>query len=139
MELNKSIKLKFLFVLILSNASMGLFLTGQEQQFTPLAPLQYVREGYITLKVKASLKTKLDTTRPVTITDKHHKHVVRDAFIIERIVSQHEDLLDPVSSQYIIEIKQSDFPKLSRMSEKFIYPYQLKFPKGPRRLYEILF
>lgn len=118
---------------------MALFLTGQEPQLTPLEHQKYIRKGYITLKVKASLKTKFDTTRPVTITDKYHREIIRNVFIIEKIVSQHDDLLDPVKSQYIIEIKQNDFQKLSRMGEKFIYPYQLKFPKVTRSSYEILF
>lgn len=139
MALNKPIKLKILFVLILSNASMALFMSGNEQLNKPQRPQQYVREGYITLKVKAVLKTKLETSVPVTITDKKHNFIIRDAFILEKISTPHDDLIEQINTQYIIEIKQSDFPKLSLMSEKYIYPYQLTFPKFNRSTYEILF
>lgn len=138
-ELTKSIKLKILFVLILSNASMALLMSNDVPTYRPQPSQQYLRKGYITLKIKARLKTKFDKLVPVTITDKSHKNVIKDAFILEKIEFEHENLIEQLGQQYIVEIKKRDFPKLSKMKEKLIYPYQLKFPSLNRRSYEILF
>lgn len=137
--INRSMKLKFLFVLVLSNSSMALILTGYNQETPPQKISEFIRKDYITLKINATLKTKFDPSVPVTITDKEHRFIIKEAFLLEKIEFHNEGLMERINTQYIIEIKRKDFSKLAKMNKKLIYPYPLEFKDSKRRSYEILF
>ena len=139
MKVNNSLKFKFLFVLILSNASLALILTGSEESRPNTDVHKYVREGYITLKINAELKTNLEMNLPVTITDKHHLNVIRDVFILQKVEKQHEDLIGVSKTEFLVEIKHKDFQLLSTLKDIYIYPYQLKFKHKKRKSHEIYF
>lgn len=137
-EITRSMKLKFLLILLLSNSSMALICSSSAPTLPSESINTATRIGYVTLRISASLKTEL-TTKPVIISNKNQTIIIKDAFIIKKIESQHEEILESPTSQFLIELKKEDFQKLSMMNTKLIYPYQLNLNTKARRSHEIHF
>ena len=108
-KLCKSVKLKFLLVLFLSNASIFLFTSysnGEIKNKIILGP----RHDYILLKVAAENKTALDTTTPIQMISKDHRTIIKNVFVLEKIEVSKDHLshTQSQSSHYLVHIHIED-------------------------------
>lgn len=142
-----SIKVKFIFILILSNASMFL-LTIPDSTDAKLNSESYsavdFRKDYIKLKIKASNLTSLDQNLPVIITDKNKSFFIKDAFILYELKENTtENLISSelnIFPEYIIHLHKNESNKLVGKNDLEIYPNNMNFnSKKSRKNYEINF
>lgn len=138
-----SIKIKFIFILILSNASMFLFLSSTDHEIKDdnISHRSIIREDYIKLKLKVDLKTPL-TIYPVILTNKKSSFVIRNVFIhslLNEDSLQLSESLNP-EQEVIIEVPKAESSKLLNQRDLVLYPTGISLsPNKKRKSYEINF
>lgn len=135
-------RLKFLFVLFLSNASIFLMLSGDREMPTQCSHInKYTRKDYVNIKVNAELKTDFNINAPVTLTDSTMSFIVKHAFILKEYPQTTQMIgLTQKTKQYLVEVKKSDFNLLVSAKQIVIYSHEINIPtKNKKRSYEINF
>ena len=125
-NINIGLNIKFLLILFLSNVSLYLlFFPSQTNDRQICEEKEYIREGYVKIRLNAILKTDLIFQVPVTITDEKNTFLIKHAFIVKRIENETSDFISHSIPEYLIELKASDFYKLRRANKLLIYPHDL--------------
>ena len=101
--------------------------------------LSVIRRNYVTLKIIANLKTKFTVSEPVSLADKQKNHVIRNAFLVEKLSESTNDFLGKTTNEYLIEIPIKDFKKYQLMKDLEIYPHQVMLIQNKRKNHEIIF
>lgn len=140
-ELSKSVKMKFILVLFLSNTSIFLFTSyshGEIENKIISGP----RQDYILLKVAAENKTAFDTTTPIQMISKDHRTIIKNVFVLEKIdvLKDHLSHIQTQSSYYLIHIHLEDAKRINLSKEFVFFPNNYSIRKSiSRRKYEVIF
>jgi len=138
-----SIKIKFILVLILSNACMFL-LTTTTSQVSYKIPKSYSRIDYVKVKINAELMTEFSQNEPVKIISKSRSFIINNAYIISKVPSSTEVGMnfnnESSTSGYIVYLHKSHSHELLNNKKYKIYPQNFSILKRiKRKNYEIIF
>ncbi len=127
---NNSIVFKFLFILIMSNASMYILAVDNQTYQKDSSYGEIKRIDYIEVKIKAKLHTRVNSHTPVKIINKRKNIIVKNAFVLEKLVSSPEDTLINQNLQgqneFIVYVHKSDSQKFYNETSFDIYPKDMK-------------
>ncbi len=140
-SISRSIKIKFLFVLFLSNASVFL-LSSSTPKNPKNSQSSNPRADYILLKVNAENKTSLDSRVPVQMISKDNQTIFKNVFVLEKIEGDQGQILGTsvITSEYMIHIHAEDAKRINLSKSFLFYPTNLKITKSrKRRSYEVIF
>lgn len=143
----QSISFKFVLALFSSNLVLFIILTTPSDELSchqqNKNQEKYLRQGYVSVKVTADLKTEFIPNRPVKITNLHRDFQIQHAFILKELASANENnLFDSTisSKNYLIEVKKNDFAIIAQAKNLQIFSHQANIKVFPRKKnYEIRF
>ena len=138
-----SIKIKFILVLILSNACMFL-LTTTTSQVSYEIPKSYSRIDYVKVKINAELMTEYSKNKPVKIISKSRSFIINNAYIISKVPSSTEVGMnfnnENSTSSYIVYLHKSHSHELLNNKQYKIYSQNFSILKRiKRKNHEIIF
>ena len=134
-----SIKVKFLFVMILSNASVYLLCLDS----SPIREkrVNSIREHYIPIKIRGNLRTVLNQDYPVQIVFKNQ--VLKNIFILKKYeISSNMLTAQSPRQEYLIHIHKDSAGLIKQSSIYDIYPLSMKLNEKSKErgsVYEIYF
>jgi len=139
-----SIKIKFILVLILSNACMFLLTTTTTSQVSYEIPKNYSRIDYVKVKINAELMTEFSKKEPVKIISKNRSFIINNAYIISKVPSSTEVGMnfnnESSTSSYIVYLHKSHSHELLNNKQYKIYPQNFRILKRiKRKNHEIIF
>jgi hypothetical protein len=138
-----SIKIKFILILILSNACMFLLISTNDIE-TYESLKSYERIDYIKVKIKAELMTEFIQNEPVKIANKTRSLIINNVYILSRVSSDQSSAInfknESALTSYIVYLHKSHSHKLLSTNQFRIYPYNFNLSKQvTRRKNEIVF
>lgn len=84
-KINKTIKLKFLGILLMSNLSIYLLTNSEIEESSQLINQSpQIRTGYVKLNIQAKLNTPYKSSEIVMITDKRRSFLIRYAILLNK-------------------------------------------------------
>ncbi|MAX66251.1 MAG: hypothetical protein QF441_04340 [Bacteriovoracaceae bacterium] len=134
-KLNNTLKVKLLFIFLLSNISVYLFTNSSvEDTYIKQEAPDIYRPGYTSVKIRGNLRTDFIKNKPVSLLNKHHKLFIPYAILLEELrrVDQtvhFENSLETETSsaEYIIYLPEKYIPQLSHNYDFQILPYNKNF------------
>ena len=135
-----SIKIKFIFILILSNACIYVLSATNNNSNGVPEKKNLNRSDYIIIRIKAKSFTTINND-PVIITDERNSFYIRNAFIIQKIVKEisPQSLEIPMDTEeYFIQVHKNESYKIYQKKGIQIYPNEMNF-KRDRKEYEVIF
>jgi hypothetical protein len=140
-----SIKIKFVFILILSNACMFL-LSSTSSVESYHVQKDYNRIDYVKVKIYAELMTEFSKNEPFKITNLNRTLIINNVYIISKVVASNSNELSfnsgnqRTTNGYIVYLHKSHSLKLLNHNQYRIYPQSFNISKkSKRRNYEIIF
>lgn len=143
-SVTSSIRIKFIFILILSNASMYLLLNSPSEHYSTQninTQKEYQRDNYLKLKLKVNLKTPL-TNLPLILTNKNQSFIIKNVFIHSLVENQNLQLTEEASTlqEVILDIPMNESSKILNQKQLVLYPSGIQLNQYKRKkTYEINF
>ena len=140
-KLDKALKLKLLFVLLMSNISMYMFMSSSPDQFELKNEPDLFREGYSELKIQGNLLTSFEENKPISILTRDKRVLVKYALLLKSVNSSSSDLNfgNNEDNQFIVYIPDTEITKLLNQKKLLLLPFGKTYgaPLKLRRSYEI--
>lgn len=132
-----SIKIKFLFILILSNAVMFI-LSSNNQEYLPKKQANYIKKDYIKIKINAELMTEFIPYGPVKLIDSKRNIIIKYVFLLNKITGEsHPTLLNESDNthhaQYLVYIHKKHSQQIFNYKSLKIYPHEFQVSKRTKR------
>ncbi len=137
-KLNRTIKIKILFVIAFTNLSMYMIAsTPTEDYEIPTTKFVETREGYIDFKVKGELLTSFAINKPITILNGNKKTLIPYGVLKERIGTESSAGLgsEETNDEYIIYLPQSYISQLIGHPNLHILPYGKTYSKKSKKVF----
>ena len=140
-KLSKPLKLKLIFVLIMSNVSIFMMSSESEQVIEEKINSFQKREGYSEIRISAQMLTRFETNKPISILSNNKQLLIPYALLLDKdfFSVEEEDQFDPITAKqdkYIIYLPNKDIPKILDKKKLVILPYGKNYKFKQQRVFK---